>query len=138
MSRRIKDTETGQREILKMIENLTSKIDSLADTTLGNTDYGPNSVNSENTVLEPRPIEISEFCQDVSQHKSFVKCKPFHSKFFFSYLVLSNYNMISFFSSLHKSQLHCFVATSQSLSSSSTSSLVFHPSSLHLQNGFRH
>ena len=37
VSRRIKDTETGQREILKMIENLSSKIDSLTDKTLGNT-----------------------------------------------------------------------------------------------------
>ena len=71
MSKRIKDTETGQREILKMIENLTSKIDSLTDRTPGNTNYGPNRVNSENAVLEPRPIELSEFCQDISQHRRF-------------------------------------------------------------------
>ena len=31
VSKRIKDTEVGQREILKMIENLTSKIDTLAE-----------------------------------------------------------------------------------------------------------
>ena len=33
VSRRIKDAEVGQREILKMIENLSSKIDSLSDKT---------------------------------------------------------------------------------------------------------
>ena len=68
MSKRIKDTETGQRETLKMIENLTSKIDSLTDRTPGNTSYGPNRTNAENVVLETRPIELSEFCQDMSQH----------------------------------------------------------------------
>ena len=31
VSKRIKDIEVGQREILKMIENLTSKIDTLAE-----------------------------------------------------------------------------------------------------------
>ena len=40
----------------------------MADRTPGNTDYGLNRVNSKNAVLEPRPIELSEFCQDVSQH----------------------------------------------------------------------
>ena len=38
--RMIKDTETGQREILKMIENLSSKIDSLSNKT-------PSVVNVE-------------------------------------------------------------------------------------------
>ena len=68
MSKRIKDTETGQREILKMIENLTSKIDSLADRTPVNTNQGLNGVNSENVILESRPIELGEFRQNVSQH----------------------------------------------------------------------
>ena len=68
VSKRIKETETGQREILKMIENLTSKIDSLTDRTPGNTNYGPNRVSAENEGLEPRPIELGEFCQDMSQH----------------------------------------------------------------------
>ena len=69
VSKRSKDTETGQREILKMIENITSKIDSLTDRTPGNTNYGPNRVSSENEGLEPRPIELSELCQDMSQHR---------------------------------------------------------------------
>ena len=68
MSKRIKDTETGQREILKMIENLTSKIDSLADRTSHNASLGSNGMSPENVVPETRPIGLNEFCQDFSQH----------------------------------------------------------------------
>ena len=68
VSKRIKDTETGQREILKMIENLTSKIDSLSDSTPSNANYGLNRTDVESTVLESRPIELNEYYQDVSQH----------------------------------------------------------------------
>ena len=68
VSKRIKDTKTGQQTILKMIENLTSKIDSLTDRTPNNTNYGSSRIDVENTVLEPRPIELNEFYQDVSQH----------------------------------------------------------------------
>ena len=68
VSKRIKDTETGQREILKMIENLTSKIDSLADKTSSSTNPGSNRTNPERAILETRPIELNEFCQDISQH----------------------------------------------------------------------
>ena len=70
MNKRIKDTETGQREILKMIENLSSKIDSLTDKTSCNLNQGLNGVNSENVILETRPIELNEFRQDASQHVS--------------------------------------------------------------------
>ena len=68
VEKRIKDTETGQREILKMIENMSSKIDSLTDKTSCDLNQGSNGVNSENVVLENRPIELNEFQQDVSQH----------------------------------------------------------------------
>ena len=51
-----------------MVENLTSKIDSLTDRTPGNTNYGPNRTDVENAVLESTPIELGEFYQDVSQH----------------------------------------------------------------------
>ena len=68
MNKRIKDTETGQREILKMIENLSSKIDSLTDKTFCDLNQGLNGANSENVILETRPIELNEFRQDVSQH----------------------------------------------------------------------
>ena len=49
--RRIKDTEIGQREILRMIENLSSKIDSLSDKT-------PPTANTkvvESDLTEPGP-----------------------------------------------------------------------------------
>ena len=68
VNKRIKDTETGQREILKMIENLSSKIVSLTDKTSCDLNQGLNGVNSENVILENRPIELNEFQQDVSQH----------------------------------------------------------------------
>ena len=69
VNKRIKDTETGQREILKMIENLSSKIDSLTDKTSCDLNQGLIGVNSENVVLENRCIELNEFQQDVSQHR---------------------------------------------------------------------
>ena len=73
VNKRIKDTETGQREILKMIENnLSSKIDSLTDETSCDLNQGVNGVNSENVILETRPIELNEFRQDVSQHRHFL------------------------------------------------------------------
>ena len=68
MSKRIKDTETGQREILERIENLTSKNDSLADRTSHNASLGSNGTRPENVVPETRPIGLNEFRQDVSQH----------------------------------------------------------------------
>ena len=68
VNKRIKDTETGQREILKMIENLSSKKDSMTDKTSCDLNQGLNGVSSENVMLENRPIELNEFQQDVSQH----------------------------------------------------------------------
>ena len=64
--RRIKDTETGQREILKMIENLSSKIDSLSGKV-------PNTVIPEVSEINPeslvsRPVEINELPRDEVQH----------------------------------------------------------------------
>ena len=47
MTRRIKVAEVGQREILKMIENLSSKIDSLSG----------QPPNCENLALDPDEIE---------------------------------------------------------------------------------
>ena len=68
VNKQIKDTETGQREILKMIENLSSKVDSLTDKTSCDLNQGLNGLNSENVILETRPIELNEFRQDASQH----------------------------------------------------------------------
>ena len=70
VKKRIKDTETGQREILKMAENLSSKIDSLTDKAHCDRNQDLNRANSENVILETRPIELNEFRQDVSQHTS--------------------------------------------------------------------
>ena len=42
IGRRIRDTETGQRGILKMIENLSSKIDSLSGQTSSTVDLDAN------------------------------------------------------------------------------------------------
>ena len=76
ISKRVKDTETGQREILKMIENLTSKIDSLSDRTPSTANYGLNRTDVESTVLDHRPIELNEFYQDVSQHIALKQLPP--------------------------------------------------------------
>ena len=68
MNKRIKDRETGQQEILKMIETLSSKVDSLTDKTSCDLNQGLNGVNSENVMLEARLIELNEFRQDVSHY----------------------------------------------------------------------
>ena len=67
--RRIKDTEIGQREILRMIENLSSKSDSLSDKT-------PPTVNTkvvESDLTELCPSsqreDIYELPQSLGQHK---------------------------------------------------------------------
>ena len=58
--RRIKDTETGQREILKLIENLSSKIDSLSGQTSGTVDLDANENCPESLIATSRPIEVNE------------------------------------------------------------------------------
>ena len=61
--RRIKDTETGQREILKIIENLSSKIDSLTNKT-------PLVVNAEiveTDLTEPGPCSQWEDTYELPQ-----------------------------------------------------------------------
>ena len=69
--RRIKDTETGQREILKMIENLSSKIDSVASETTSVV----NVETTETDLTDPgssfQRVEMYELPQRESQHKYF-------------------------------------------------------------------
>ena len=69
--RRIKDTEVGQREILKMVENLSSKIDSLSDKTPLTT----NSKVVEPDLTEPGPSaqreDIYELPHSLGQHNCF-------------------------------------------------------------------
>ena len=68
VGRRIKDAETGQREILKMIENLSSKIDSLSG-------HPPRSENPivdlyepENQASTSRPTTLNELHPSQGQH----------------------------------------------------------------------
>ena len=56
VSKTIKDAEVGQREILKMIENLTSKIDTL-------TERPPNNVTPMMRTQETRIIDIDRLNQ---------------------------------------------------------------------------
>ena len=50
VSKRIKDTEVGQREILKMIENLASKIDTLAEKPSYNAHHDPGDEDFKSSV----------------------------------------------------------------------------------------
>ena len=63
VSRIIKETETNQREILKMIENLYSKNDTFSgrvpETTLSET----NETNPENMASTSGPTELNEMTQ---------------------------------------------------------------------------
>ena len=68
--RRIKDTETGQREILKMIENLSSKIDSLSGKTPNTVTLEVNETNPQSLIPTSRPIEVHELLRDESQDTS--------------------------------------------------------------------
>ena len=56
VGRRVKDTEAGQREILKMIENLSSKIDSLSGQTSSAVDLDANQNCPESLIPTFRPI----------------------------------------------------------------------------------
>ena len=74
IGRSIKDTETGQREILKMIENLSSKIDSLSGQTSSTVDLDANENRPESLISTSRPIEVNELIRGEGQHtKTFLK-----------------------------------------------------------------
>ena len=49
VSKRIKDAEVGEREILKMVENLTSKNDTLAERPPNNVRHDPDDEDAGNT-----------------------------------------------------------------------------------------
>ena len=75
VGRRIKDAETGQREILKMIENLSSKIDSLSG-------HPPRSENPivdlyepENQASTSRSTTLNELHPSQGQH---MVCRRVH------------------------------------------------------------
>ena len=68
VSKRIKDAEVGQREILKMIENLTSKIDTLTERSPNNVRHDPDDEDAENTDYRYRPVEPSDLLPNHGQH----------------------------------------------------------------------
>ena len=69
VSKRIKDTEVGQREILKMIENLTSKIDTLAERPPNNMRHDPDDEGAGNTNYRFRTVEPSDLLPNHGQHR---------------------------------------------------------------------
>ena len=70
VSKRIKDAEVGQREILKMIENLTSKIDTLTERPPNNVRHGPDDEDAENAEYRYRLVEPSDLLPNHGQHRS--------------------------------------------------------------------
>ena len=68
ISRRIKDTKTGQREILRMFENLSSKTDSLSGQTSSTVDLDANENHPESLIPTSRPIEVNELIRGEDQH----------------------------------------------------------------------
>ena len=73
--RRIKDTEVGQREILRVIENLSSKIDSLSDKTPPTT----NNKAVKPDFSEPGPSSQREDIYELSQSQGQHTC-DFHQR----------------------------------------------------------
>ena len=68
VSKRIKDAEVGQREILKMIENLTSNIDTLTERPPNNVRHGPDDEDAENAEYRYRLVEPSDLLPNHGQH----------------------------------------------------------------------
>ena len=68
--RMIRETETNQREILKMIENLSSKIDSLSERNSKNMNTGTNDFQSENAASTSRNCETESMTQDEGLYTS--------------------------------------------------------------------
>ena len=68
VSERIKDTDFGEREILKMIEKLTSKIDTLAERPPNNMRHDPDDEDAGNTDNRFRTVEPSDLLPNHGQH----------------------------------------------------------------------
>ena len=61
-----------QREILKFIENLSSKIDYLSVQAPNTVTLEVNETYPENLIPTARPIEVNELLRDESQHSFIV------------------------------------------------------------------
>ena len=68
VTRRIRDAEVGQREILKMIENLSSKIDSLSGQPPNCENLALDSDETENQASLSRPSIMNELHPSQGQH----------------------------------------------------------------------
>ena len=68
VTRRIRDAEVGQREILKMIENLSSKIDSLSGQPPNCENLALDSDETENQASTSRPFILNELHPSQGQH----------------------------------------------------------------------
>ena len=66
--RRMKDTETGQREIPKMIENLSSKKDSSSNRTPVAANTETNEIDLVSPGSTPQLAEVYELPRDEGQH----------------------------------------------------------------------
>ena len=65
---RVQNTEAGQREILKMIENLYSKKDSLSGQASSAIDLDVNENHPESLIPTSKPIEVNELTRKEGQH----------------------------------------------------------------------
>ena len=80
VTRRIKDTEVGQREILKMIENLSSKIDSLSGQPPNSENLASDPDEIENQASTSRPFTLNELHPSQGQHTFIVFASSLHCK----------------------------------------------------------
>ena len=77
VSKRIKDAEVGQREILKMIENLTSKIDTLAERPPNNMRHESDDEDAGNADYRLRTVEPNDLLPNHGQHSNY-RIRMFH------------------------------------------------------------
>ena len=76
VTRRIKDAEVGQREILKMIENLSSKIDSLSGQPPNCENLALDPDEIENQASTTRPSILNELHPSQGQHMTYFPLVP--------------------------------------------------------------
>ena len=80
--RRIKETETNQREISRLIENHSSKVDSLSGRNSDNMNTEVDRTQSENVAATSRNCETESVNQDESLHRNCTDLYRFAQKRF--------------------------------------------------------
>ena len=73
ISKRLKDTELNQREILKLIENLSSKVDNLSSTSSERSCVNNRATNNGNSADEVEEIDFgrSEYSNTIQTKRVF-------------------------------------------------------------------